>query len=84
MPSFESIEKVQKYRPKKVISLKLLHTLIKIKTRFFVFCNFFNGFEINIKFCVFDTHISFLTKKFGSYWHFLQTLKANADKTGNI
>jgi hypothetical protein len=26
------------------------------------FQNFFNGFEISVKFCVFDTHIEFLNK----------------------
>jgi hypothetical protein len=38
-----------------------------------LFATFFSRFEIDIKFCVFEKY-----NTFGSYLHFLQTLKLNA------
>ena len=49
----------------------------------FVLITFFNGFEINIKFCVFWYPYQNVVKKIlvGSYKHFLPTLNPNAHKT---
>ncbi len=47
-----------------------------------IFQNFFNGFEISVKFFVFWYPYWFLTKKFFfSCYHFLYTLIANAQET---
>jgi hypothetical protein len=43
--------------------------------------NFFNGFEINIKFYVFYTNIAFLKEIFCLICTFKKNLNANADKT---
>ncbi len=47
------------------------------------FHNFFNVFEISVKFCVFDTFFNFFKKNifFRSYQYFFQTLKPNAQET---
>ncbi len=48
-----------------------------------LFCYFFNGFKLVIKFCFFFIPITRLFDKivFGSYSHFLLTFKSNACKT---
>jgi hypothetical protein len=53
----------------------------------YLFCgafyhNLFNGFEISVKCCVFDTFVDFLKNKyFGSCYYFFHTLTANAQET---
>ncbi len=60
--------------PKKVKGRKLLQRVIKVSNcsslSLFIdslfqnfFCNFFNGIEISIKFCIFDIHFEFMPKK---------------------
>ncbi len=51
-----------------------------------LFCvNFYETFSMDLKIimklCVFYTHIIYLQHFFCLYWHFLFTLKTNADKT---
>jgi hypothetical protein len=66
---------MQKGHPNKVIGLKLLHTEIKVQKSF--------GFEIGIKFCVFDALCIFVNKCFWSYYRFSHLLKSNADETAH-
>ncbi len=47
-----------------------------------IFKNFFYGFEISVKFCVFDTFIYFFPKIFfRSYYYFFKTLKPYEQET---
>jgi hypothetical protein len=69
------LKKVLKNVPKKVIFKTSLTNMSKSEknaycrqvfaNNFFgaFFKNFFNGFEISVKFCVFDTHLVFLSLK---------------------
>jgi hypothetical protein len=71
---FKSIEKLQKMTAKKVINKKMTEkwcffAFITVCKSFHLvtsigglFCTFFNGFEISIKFCVYDTFIKYLKK----------------------
>jgi hypothetical protein len=70
MLTLNTLKKVQKCSPKKVIGRKLWLSVIKVKSPFFCyffadnffsrfFCNFLNGLEISFKFCGFYTHKCF-------------------------
>ncbi len=91
---FESVENfVKKCIEKKLQAKQVWRTWVKVKRAFFrhvlankfflwiFFQNFFNGFEISVKFCVFDTCLIFSKKNFRSYIYFFQTLIANAQET---
>jgi hypothetical protein len=53
------------------------------------FQNFFNGFEISVKFCIFGTHIEFLNEKFfllllALYLNFDSNAHKTAQKNGTF
>jgi hypothetical protein len=61
MPSSNSLRKMEKVlRLKNFIFLSLFCLKLILH---YLFCNFFNGLEISVKFCVSDTHIDFCQKK---------------------
>ncbi len=57
MPSSNTLKKMQKVHPQKIIGRKPLHTVTKAKKSF--------GFEIGIKVSVFYTHCIFVKKILG-------------------
>ncbi len=77
----------RKLTRRKIEGWELLYTVLKgekihnIYT--FMLINFFNGFLINIEFCVFLYPYQNVVRKInvGSYYHFLPNLKPNARKT---
>jgi hypothetical protein len=90
---FESVEKSAKMFTQKVIGEKLSHIVIKVKNFIFsvtfLLIKFFRMsflaiFPMDSKLAsnsaFFDTHIACLNL-FTSYYHFLQSLNANADET---
>ncbi len=74
LADFKSVEKLLQNATKKVISKTTLMNMSKSENNTY-FChvlahnffgaffqNFFNGFKISVKFCIFFTHIEFLKK----------------------